>query len=70
MNLAFKFPLIFWNWRLITDSGGAEDPDDQAAAEEIVDIYEPEDFPEEYEYIDAPDKKTKIKKKKRQNNRL
>ena len=64
MNLAFKFPIIFWNCAcLITDSGGAEDPEDLAAAEEIVDIYEPEDF-EEYEYIDAPDKKTKIKKKR------
>ncbi len=63
MNLAFKFPLIFWNCAcLITDSGGAEESDEQEDAE-IVDIYEPEDF-EEYEYIDSPDKKTKIKKKR------
>lgn len=64
MNLAFKYPIIFWNCAcLITDSGGAEEPDEEEVVEEVVDIYEPEDF-EEYEYIDAPDKKTKIKKKK------
>ena len=65
MNLAFRFPIIFWNCAcLITDSGGADSADDEAeSAEEIVDIYEKEDF-ETYEYIDAPDKKTKIKKKR------
>lgn len=65
MNLAFKFPIIFWNCAcLITDSGGADNTDEEMEpAEEIVDIYEKEDF-EEYEYIDAPDKKTKIKKKR------
>lgn len=63
MNLAFKNPIIFWNCAcLITDSGGAEEEDE----EEIVDIYEPEDFTE-YEYEDAEDRKTK-KKKKRSNN--
>ena len=63
MNLAFRFPIIFWNCAcLIADSGGAESLSEEPQ-EEIVDIYEPEDF-EEYEYIDAPDKKTKIKKKR------
>lgn len=63
MNLAFKYPIIFWNCAcLITDSGGAEDNSEEIE-EEIVDIYEPEDF-ETYEYIDAPDRKTKIKKKR------
>lgn len=62
MNLAYKYPLIFWDCAcLITDSGGNDETE-----EEIVDIYETEDF-EEYEYEDAPDKKTK-KKKKRNNN--
>ena len=70
MNLAYKFPIIFWNCAcLITDSGGAEQEEDEdggiymESEEEVVDIYEPEDF-DEYEYIDAPDKKTKVKKKR------
>ena len=63
MNLAFKYPIIFWNCAcLITDSGGAEDEEE----EETVDIYEPEDFTE-FEYEDAEDRKTK-KKKRRSNN--
>ena len=63
MNLAFRWPTIFWNCAcLITDSGGAEEEDE----EEVVDIYEPEDFTE-YEYEDAEDRKTK-KKKRRSNN--
>ena len=75
MNLAYKYPIIFWNCAcLITDSGGVdyeEEEDengkilyfDDEPQEEIVDIYEEEDF-EEYEYIDSSDKKTKTKKKK------
>lgn len=70
MNLAYKYPIIFWNCAcLITDSGGAEQAEEEdggiymEAEEEVVDIYEPEDF-DEYEYIDAPDKKTKVKKKR------
>ena len=70
MNLAYKYPLIFWNCAcLITDSGGNEELEEEddgiymEAEEEVVDIYEPEDF-DEYEYEDAPDKKTKIKKKR------
>ena len=70
MNLAYRFPIIFWNCAcLITDSGGAEQEEDEdggiymESEEEVVDIYEPEDF-DEYEYIDAPDKKTKVKKKR------
>lgn len=60
MNLAYRFPIIFWNCAcLITDSGGNE----QEEEAEIVDIYEPEDF-ETYEYIDSPDRKTKEKKKR------
>lgn len=64
MNLAFKNPIIFWNCAcLITDSGGAEE---EEVEEEIVDIYEPEDFTE-YEYEDAEDRKTKKKKKRASN---
>ena len=74
MNLAYRYPIIFWNCAcLITDSGGGEQTTDEEdgaiymeaedATEEVVDIYEPEDF-DEYEYIDAPDRKTKIKKKR------
>ena len=69
MNLAYKFPIIFWNCAcLITDSGGSEQVEEDGgiymdAEEEVVDIFEPEDF-DEYEYIDAPDKKTKVKKKR------
>lgn len=63
MNLAYRWPIIFWNCAcLITDSGSANN-DPEEPTEEVVDIYEKEDF-EEYEYIDAPDKKTKIKKKR------
>lgn len=68
MNLAFKYPIVFWNCAcLITDSGGSNNEDMEESNEEIVDIYESEDF-EEYEYIDAPDKKTKIKKKRQKTN--
>ena len=62
MNLAYKYPIIFWNCAcLITDSGGSEDIE-----EEVVDIYEAEDF-EEFEYVDSPDRKTKTKKRKSNN---
>ena len=70
MNLAYHFPIIFWNCAcLITDSGGGESPETEDEGlfyeeiEEIEDIYEPEDF-EEYEYEDAEDKQTKTKKKR------
>lgn len=73
MNLAFKFPVIFWNCAcLITDSGSNEAPsyeDEEEGIfyeeeqEEIENIFEPEDF-EEYEYKDSEDKQTKTKKKR------
>ena len=66
MNLAYRYPVIFWNCAcLITDSGGAQEEEEEEG--EVVDIYEPEDM-EEYEYIDAPDRKTKIKKKRAKTN--
>lgn len=66
MNLAHKFPIIFWNCAcLIADSGGAQE--EEKEEEEVVDIYEPEDF-DEFEYEDAEDKQTKKKKKRSKNN--
>ena len=66
MNLAHRFPIIFWNCAcLIADSGGAQEQEKEE--EEIVDIYESEDF-EEFEYEDAEDKQTKKKKKRSRNN--
>ena len=75
MNLAHKFPVIFWNTaNLIVDSAGVAETDeddeetivveleDSEEVEEIVDIYEPEEW-EEYEYEDLPDKSAKKKKK-------
>ena len=71
MNLAYKYPIIFWNTaNLIVDSAGvqtAEDEDEEIEIEEepeeeIVSIYEPEEW-EEYEYEDLPDKSAKKKKK-------
>ena len=71
MNLAFKYPIIFWNCAcLIADSGGAEEvqeeDENEEPIEEVVDIYEPEDF-EEYEYEDA-ENGTKTKKKRNKSN--
>jgi DNA polymerase-3 subunit alpha len=66
MNLAHRFPIIFWNCAcLIADSGGAQE--EEKEEEDVVDIYEPEDF-EEFEYEDAEDKKTKKKKKRSKSN--
>lgn len=76
MNLAYKYPIIFWNTaNLIVDSAGVpetEEDDEETLVveledaleeqEEIVDIYEPEEW-EEYEYEDLPDRSAKKKKK-------
>lgn len=79
INLAYRYPIIFWNTaNLIVDSSGAEESEDEEKEEaeveeeennekqqeEVVDIYEPEDW-EDYEYIDAPDRKTKVKRAKK-----
>ena len=77
MNLAYKYPIIFWNTaNLIVDSAGKEETeegDDECIvveledapedSEEIVDIYEPEEW-EEFEYEDIPEQNVKKKKKK------
>lgn len=74
MNLACKYPIIFWNTaNLIVDSAGVQETEEgdeetlvveleDEEVEEIVDIYEPEDW-EEYDYEDLPDKTAKKKKK-------
>ncbi len=71
MNLAYNYPIIFWNTaNLIVDSAGVQIIDDEdedeeieeEPEEEIVSIYEPEEW-EEYEYEDLPDKSAKKKKK-------
>lgn len=47
MNLAFKYPIIFWNCAcLITDAGGNEDKEDD---EDIIDITPEETYYEEME---------------------
>ena len=77
MNLAYKYPIIFWNTaNLIVDSAGTPETedgdeecivvdleDDPQEIEEIVDIYEPEEW-EEYDYEDLPDRSAKKKTKK------
>lgn len=75
MNLAYKYPVIFWNTaNLIVDSAGIQNDDDidedegieveleDEPEEEMVSIYEPEDW-EEYDYEDLPDRSAKKKKK-------
>lgn len=58
MNLAYTYPIIFWNTAcLITNSGGLEEPQ---TATEIVNIYEKEDT-ENYTYVDLPDRSGKKK---------
>lgn len=61
--LAIDFPTVFWNTaNLIVDSGGMDDTTPDEDDEEIVSIYEPEDW-EGYEYEDLPDRSGKKKKK-------
>lgn len=58
--MATNYPSIYWNCAcLITNSGGDEIIEEE---EEIVSIYEEEDF-DEYEYEDLPDRSGKKKKK-------
>lgn len=69
MNLAFKFPIIFWNCAcLINDSGGAEEENEEeeenSYQEENFDN-EIEDFIEEEDDDDEEDNEVKEKKKKK-----
>ena len=73
MNLAFKFPIIFWNCAcLISDSGGAEQDEDEAfldqEVEEVEEVYDNsfEDFTDDEEDEDDNEEETAdIKKKKK-----
>lgn len=81
INLAYKYPIIFWNTaNLIVDSSGVDEGEEEedeesnenleaeeAESEEVVDIFEEEDY-ENYDYIDAPDKKTKVKRARKATN--
>lgn len=76
MELAHKYPIIFWNTaNLIVDSAGIQVADEdgmlqgsdevntnEEAEAEVVSIYEPEEW-EEYEYEDLPNREEKKKKK-------
>lgn len=76
MELAHKYPIIFWNTaNLIVDSAGIQVADeddmlqgsdeinaDEEAEAEVVSIYEPEEW-EEYEYEDLPNREGKKKKR-------
>ena len=68
MNLAYRFPIIFWNTaNLIVDSSGVDDNEEleeEVEQDEVVNIFEEEDT-ENYEYIDSPDRKTKVKRAKK-----
>ena len=68
MNLAYRFPIIFWNTaNLIVDSSGVDDNEEleeEVEQDEVVSIFEEEDT-ENYEYIDSPDRKTKVKRAKK-----
>ena len=70
MNLAYKYPIIFWNCAcLISDSGGAENNDEEQTDEENV--YEEieydsfEDFGAEEEEDEDDDEEVIISKKKK-----
>ena len=71
MNLAYRFPIIFWNTaNLIVDSSGVDDNEEleeEVEQDEVVSIFEEEDT-ENYEYIDSPDRKTKVKRAKKATN--
>ena len=71
MNLAYRYPIIFWNTaNLIVDSSGVDDNEEleeEIEQDEVVSIFEEEDT-ENYEYIDSPDRKTKVKRAKKATN--
>ena len=71
MNLAFNFPIIFWNCAcLISDSGGneKEDEDEESLYEENIEEYDTEDIfyeDDEDEEEDEEEEKVVNKKKKK-----
>lgn len=65
--LVTTFPIIYWNCAcLIVDSSGVDD-NEEIEQDEVVSIFEEEDT-ENYEYIDSPDHKTKVKRAKKATN--
>ena len=65
--LVTTFPIIYWNCAcLIVDSSGVDD-NEEVEQDEVVSIFEEEDT-ENYEYIDSPDRKTKVKRAKKATN--
>ena len=65
--LVTTFPIIYWNCAcLIVDSSGVDD-NEEIEQDEVVSIFEEEDT-ENYEYIDSPDRKTKVKRAKKATN--
>lgn len=70
LYLATNYPVIYWNCACLITNSDADDLYYKSLHEqvrdeydeEVVDIYEPEDM-EEYVYEDAPDRKSKKKKK-------
>lgn len=71
MNLAFKYPIIFWNCAcLITDAGGNEKEGEEEEAELIEEIFtnEIEEFAQDDDEDDDEEEETVIKKKKKTTN--
>ena len=71
MNLAYKYPIIFWNCAcLITDAGGdaIEQIENEEEEEEIEYINEVENFEDEEEDEKVNKKKKEEKKKTKTNN--
>jgi DNA polymerase-3 subunit alpha len=58
MNLAYKYPILFWNCACLISDSGSDEEDET----EIVDIYEKEDT-EDYTYTDLKDRTSKKKEK-------
>ena len=71
MNLAFKYPIIFWNCAcLITDVGGNEKEEEEEEAEIIEETFtnEIEEFAQDDDEEDDEEEETVAKKKKKTTN--
>ena len=71
MNLAFKYPIIFWNCAcLITDAGGNEKEEEDEEAEIIEETFtnEIEEFAQDDDEDDDEEEETVTKKKKKTTN--
>lgn len=67
MNLAYKFPIIFWNTAcLITDAGGVESEDiEQELIQDEIIYNDEEDFDEEVEDDDDEENEDEVKTEKK-----